>query len=146
MITGIVVLILRILLAGVLYAFLGWAFLVLWRELNLHLQQVAREQVPPITLEVVSTQEGKGQHYEFGEREILVGRHPSCQIVLSDETVSTRHARLRYRDRQWWVEDLRSTNGTYLNEERVVTPTVVVSGDTLRCGQALLRIQIQSQE
>lgn len=146
MITGILVLVLRILLAVALYAFLGWALWVLWRELNLHLQQVSREQVPPIVLEVVSEQESEERRYQFSEREVLLGRHPSCQIVLNDETVSTRHARLRYRDHQWWVEDLHSTNGTFLNDERVMTPTIVVSGDIVRCGQALLRIQIQSQE
>jgi len=146
MITGIFVLILRILLAVVLYAFLGWALLTLWRELNFHLQQVARETTPAIDLEVISEKEGENQVYRFVEREILIGRHPSCQVVLNDETVSTRHVRLRYRDHQWWVEDLHSTNGTFLNDERVQMPTVVVSGDTLCCGQALLRIQIHSQE
>lgn len=144
MITGIIVLLLRILIAVALYAFLGWALWTLWRDLRFQLQSTIYERTPLLSIEV-ATQEDHPV-YEFREREILIGRHPSCQLILNDETVSARHARLRFRDNQWWVEDLQSTNGTFLNDERVTTQTVMISGDRLRCGQAVLHIQIQPQE
>ncbi len=51
--------------------------------------------------------------------ELVIGRHPSCDIVLSDPAVSRRHARLRFRDGTWVVQDLDSTNGTTINNVAV---------------------------
>lgn len=51
--------------------------------------------------------------------ELLIGRHPSCDIVLCEPTVSRRHARLRFRDGTWILQDLDSTNGTRINNVRV---------------------------
>lgn len=51
--------------------------------------------------------------------ELLVGRHHACDIVLTDPTVSRRHARLRFRDGRWIVLDLGSTNGTRVNGHAV---------------------------
>ncbi|HEY3727944.1 MAG TPA: FHA domain-containing protein [Solirubrobacteraceae bacterium] len=55
-----------------------------------------------------------------GQEELLVGRHPGCDVVLGDLTVSRRHARLRFRDGNWVLHDLGSTNGTLVNDARVV--------------------------
>ena len=51
--------------------------------------------------------------------ELLVGRHPACDVVLDAPTVSRRHARLRFRDGNWILQDLDSTNGTSVNRARV---------------------------
>jgi pSer/pThr/pTyr-binding forkhead associated (FHA) protein len=56
-------------------------------------------------------------------------------MLLDDPTVSNTHARLSYHHGQWWLEDLRSTNGTFLNDEAVASPLVVTDGDVVRCGQ-----------
>jgi len=48
-----------------------------------------------------------------------VGRDPSCDIVISDPYVSRRHARIFYRDNRWYIEDLGSRNGTYVNSEDI---------------------------
>jgi hypothetical protein len=50
---------------------------------------------------------------------LLVGRHPACDVVLVDESVSRRHAQLTYRDGVWVLQDLASTNGTAVNGEHV---------------------------
>jgi hypothetical protein len=50
-----------------------------------------------------------------GRDELLIGRHPGCEIVLSGSAVSRRHARLSFRDGSWILQDLHSTNGTILN-------------------------------
>jgi hypothetical protein len=54
-----------------------------------------------------------------GQDELFVGRHPSCDVRLSDPGVSRRHARLTFRDGGWMVQDLESTNGTTVNGTRV---------------------------
>jgi hypothetical protein len=65
-----------------------------------------------------------------GDAELLVGRHPQCDIVLGDLTVSRHHARLVCRDGRWIVQDLDSTNGTAVNG-------VAVGRCELRCGDQL---------
>src|SRR5262245_20313234 len=58
-----------------------------------------------------------------GDRgEITIGRRAACEIALRDDSVSGRHARLRRRSGQWEVEDLGSTNGTFVNGRRVDRP------------------------
>ena len=61
---------------------------------------------------------------------------------MDDQTVSSQHARLAYRKQQWWLEDLASTNGTFLNGEAVTTPVVITHGDELRLGHLGVRIEI----
>ncbi len=78
----------------------------------------------------------------FSQAEITVGRDPGCDIPLLDETVSARHAHLTYHHGQWWLEDLTSTNGTKLNDLRITTPTVITSGDEIRCGSIGLSISL----
>ncbi|HEY2769013.1 MAG TPA: FHA domain-containing protein [Solirubrobacteraceae bacterium] len=51
--------------------------------------------------------------------ELTVGRHPACDIALGDPSVSRRHARLRFRDGTWMLQDLESRNGTWVNDVRV---------------------------
>jgi hypothetical protein len=55
-----------------------------------------------------------------GQEELLVGRHPSCDVVLEHESVSRRHARLAFRDGNWVLRDLESTNGTVVNGQPVI--------------------------
>ncbi len=71
--------------------------------------------------------------------ELVVGRHPSCDIVVSDETVSRRHAMLTFRDGGWVVRDLQSTNGTRLNGE-YVGRCRLRPGDRLGLGRQLLQV------
>ena len=71
--------------------------------------------------------------------ELLLGRAPGCDVLLSDPTVSRRHARLRFRDGHWVLQDLRSTNGTSLNETAVVR-CQLRPGDRLRVGDQQLLV------
>lgn len=71
--------------------------------------------------------------------ELLIGRHPSCHVVIGADTVSRRHARLVFRDGAWVVQDLESTNGTHLNGQRVGRCRLR-PGDQLRLGDQLLQI------
>ncbi|HET9934257.1 MAG TPA: GGDEF domain-containing protein [Polyangiaceae bacterium] len=65
---------------------------------------------------------------------VLVGRDNGAQLRLDDDTVSREHARIRVEEGQAYVEDLRSLNGTFVNERRIDAVTVVRDGDQLRFG------------
>ena len=67
---------------------------------------------------------------------ITIGRADDSTIVLTDDYVSTRHARLVPGDGQWLLEDLGSTNGTYLDRQRVTSPTPVPVGTPRSAGRA----------
>ena len=70
-----------------------------------------------------------------------IGRADACQVRLEDTYASQHHARLSARDGSWFVEDLGSTNGTYLNDRRVQAPQEVRSGDVVRIGKTVLELR-----
>jgi len=78
----------------------------------------------------------------FFQSEITLGRDPGCDVPLTDDTASTRHAQLSYHHNQWWLEDIASTNGTFLNEAAVNMPTVITSGDEIICGSTHVIISL----
>ena len=72
----------------------------------------------------------------------LIGRSPECALVLDDDYASGRHARIfQADDGTWQVEDLRSTNGTYLGATRLTEPREVAVGSVLRIGQTVVELQ-----
>jgi hypothetical protein len=80
----------------------------------------------------------KGAAFDIGP-EVTVGRAAGCHIALPDDTfVSQLHARVFERSGQIYVEDLGSTNGTYVNGHRVSAPTPVHKGDSLQVGSTVL--------
>jgi len=142
--SGPVVLVLRILLTISLYAFLAWAFISLWRDIKIQGNFLAAHSIPPLSLTLL--QEGMSpQIRNFVRPEVTIGRNPACECPLEDETVSGRHARLSYHHNQWWLEDLKSTNGTLLNQEKVTLPTVVISGDEFCCGDTRISISLPGE-
>ena len=70
-----------------------------------------------------------------------IGRAPGNTVVLSDDFVSNEHALLMLRGQQWWVEDLNSRNGTFLNGNELSDPTMVSAGDLLTIGQTELKVE-----
>jgi len=138
--SGNVVFILRILLALCLYGFLVWAIYTIWRDLRHQSQVLSSPAIPNMALAVLDRPEE--QRVSFNSPEILIGRSQNTDFSVSDDTVSARHARLSFHHNQWWVEDLNSTNGTFLNDEPIRVPTVIVTGDELRCGQVNFLISI----
>jgi pSer/pThr/pTyr-binding forkhead associated (FHA) protein len=138
--SAIIFLVLRILLAVVLYGFLGLAFYTLWRDMKQQGQLFAARQPTPLI--ITSLADSLALTRRFSKPEIILGRELACDLQLDDQTVSLRHARLSYRQNQWWLEDMASTNGTYLNGEVVTAPVVITQGDELRLGQVGLKISI----
>ena len=72
---------------------------------------------------------------------VTIGRAASCDLVIVDNYVSNVHARIFARDGGFWLEDLGSTNGTFVNERKVATPVALGPGDTVRVGKAILELR-----
>jgi Inner membrane component of T3SS, cytoplasmic domain len=72
---------------------------------------------------------------------VLIGRANDSTLVLEDDYASTRHARINLQDGRWMVEDLGSTNGTYLGQRKVDGPTPMEPGVPLRIGQTVLELR-----
>jgi len=140
MISSILFLILRLLFAAALYAFLGLAVLTIWRELQKTSALLSTQKVPGIQLKRLDF-EDSGIN-EFTIPNITLGRDDSCEYPVSDDTVSSHHARLTFHHQQWWAEDLNSTNGTFLNNDPVTVPTVIISGDEIRVGKISIQLTI----
>jgi len=141
--SGVVLLSLRLLLAASLYLFLGWALISMWNDLKYQREILAFRQIPSIGLRV---EHADSVHtYRYKDSVVTIGRDPACECPLVSEKVSANHARLSYFQNQWWIEDLESTNGSFLNGEALTIPTVVVEGDLLRCGDVLLTIMLQAE-
>jgi pSer/pThr/pTyr-binding forkhead associated (FHA) protein len=82
-----------------------------------------------------------GTSLSLTEAGVSVGRSPDSTLVLSDDYASTRHARLFPNNGQWYVEDLGSTNGTYLDRAKVNGPTAVPMGVPIRIGKTVLELR-----
>jgi pSer/pThr/pTyr-binding forkhead associated (FHA) protein len=90
-------------------------------------------------LRLLAPPELKGRSFPLGE-EVTVGRAAGCQVTIDDSYASQIHARVFQRDGQVYVEDLGSTNGTYLNRRKVTGPMVVQRGDKLQIGNTVLEL------
>jgi pSer/pThr/pTyr-binding forkhead associated (FHA) protein len=75
------------------------------------------------------------------DQQITIGRAGDATLVLNDDYASTRHARIFPQDGQWLVEDLGSTNGTYLDRQKVTEPTPVPVGVPIRIGKTVLELR-----
>jgi pSer/pThr/pTyr-binding forkhead associated (FHA) protein len=138
---AILAFILRLILLILLYGFIGWMGFTIFTDLRKSLQTPTQFFLPPITLQVDPSEDTAAKKFEVAN--IVIGRDPSCEFPLEDHTISLHHARLSFHHKQWWVEDLGSTNGTFLNETRVKSPTVLTNYDQLRLGQVTMTVTIQ---
>jgi hypothetical protein len=154
--------ILKFLLLALLYLFFLRVLRAVWAEVASPREATAvaaapgraargRERVAPAPkgspgrLKVVEPTERRGQAFELGE-ELTVGRAAGCQVRVDDTYASQLHARIFRRDGQFFVEDLGSTNGTYLNrrgtrnKEKVAGPLELRTGDRLMIGKTVLEV------
>ena len=94
----------------------------------------------PLRLRVLEPPEARGRNYDLGD-ELTVGRASGCQIALPDDTYASQlHARIFRRDGEVFIEDLGSTNGTYLNRKKVSAPVALRRGDRLQIGKTVLEV------
>ena len=76
-----------------------------------------------------------------GRKEIVIGRSPSADLVISDEFASNMHAKLVGVGDEWILQDLNSTNGTFIGENRIGTPAVVKVGQSIRIGKTVFELR-----
>jgi len=90
---------------------------------------------------VVTAGSLSGTRLRLGPGPILIGRAEDSTLVLDDDYASTRHARLTQQGQEYFLEDLGSTNGTYLDRARVTTPTPVPIGVPIRIGRTVIELR-----
>lgn len=143
--------ILKFCLLALLYLFFLRVLWAVWAELRprrpaappppAKAQKQRKPRGQPIgQLVVITPPEQAGLGYSLTD-ELTVGRAPGCQIRLDETFVSQLHARVFKREDKYLVEDLGSTNGTYLNERKVAGPTTMSAGDRLQIGSIVLELK-----
>jgi pSer/pThr/pTyr-binding forkhead associated (FHA) protein len=138
----VLLLILRVLLALVLYAFFGFAIAVVWRSVS------GRKNVKhelPLTYAVEYQDERLVRSHRLRAVN-LIGRAADNTIVLSDERTSAHHARITFTGGQWVLEDLGSRNGTFVNELRVEGQIVITYEDRVQVGASILEITSETPQ
>ena len=144
--------VLKVLFLALLYLFIARAVRVIY--LDLVGPRVPRKSKPaPVPASprrkrgaqpkalVVTESEGEARTYPVASEPLAIGRADTCQVILGDTYVSQMHARVFPRDGEWFVEDLGSTNGTYLNRVKVTQPSPVQVGDEIRIGKTTLELR-----
>lgn len=76
-----------------------------------------------------------------GKKEILIGRASSCDLVIADEFASSMHAKLVLVGEDWVLQDLNSTNGTFVDGKKVLTPNTIRQGTTIRIGTTTFELR-----
>jgi hypothetical protein len=82
-----------------------------------------------------------GELIPLADAPLLIGRGSDAAIRLDDDYVSTRHARIASSGDQWYVEDLGSTNGTYVGSSRITQATAISLGTQIRIGKTILELR-----
>ena len=142
----VTLLVLRIAIIILLYAFLGLIAILLWRDVR---GAALRESAPaarerPARLVMIESADGVASGATYALRPFTsIGRAPTNLIELADTYCSAEHALVLWRSGQWWLEDRGSRNGTLLNGEPVETPVILSAGDVIRIGRAHMRFEVE---
>ena len=137
---AIIVLIVRLLIILLTYTFVGWIAYTIYTDLRGSTRGKDKTSVTPITLNAMIDQEIITR--QFTKPEIILGRDPACDFPLDDVTISARHCKIWFENKQWWAVDLGSTNGSYLNNTSIETAVVLTDGDDLQLGQIHISVKL----
>jgi pSer/pThr/pTyr-binding forkhead associated (FHA) protein len=128
--------ILKYFLLALLWLFFVYAIRMVWLEIR----RSRPETTPAPDAPPVAADQRRGRVFELGQ-EVTLGRSPGCAIYLEDDTfTSSVHARVYRRNGELWLEDLRSTNGTFLNDSKVSEPMRIQRGDRIKVGSTILEV------
>lgn len=130
----------RLLFLGLLYLFLARVVRSLLRDLRAAARESGRSLGRLIVLESPGGDPETGRSFDLDVITTL-GRDVNNAIVVDDPFASAEHAVLTYRGRSWYVEDLGSTNGTYVNGRAVASVSPLGFGDEVSIGQVRMRLE-----
>ncbi|HXG25932.1 MAG TPA: FHA domain-containing protein [Candidatus Binatia bacterium] len=132
--------VLRLLFLAMLYAFLYLVVKALVRDLRAAAREPTTELGRLVVLASPGGEPAPGASFALDAITTL-GRDVNNSIVIEDKFVSATHAALTYRGRAWYVEDLGSTNGTFVNGGQVDGLSPLAFGDEIQVGQVRLRLE-----
>jgi pSer/pThr/pTyr-binding forkhead associated (FHA) protein len=145
-------------LSALKYGLFALLFLFIWRSMRWVVRGLSvaeapaaagggrrREPAPtlppgPSTLLVQGQGDARARTVKLGAS-MTVGRAPECELRLDDTYASQQHARLFAKNNAWFVEDLGSTNGTFVNDQKLAAPAMLQPGDKVRVGQTFLELR-----
>ena len=128
-------------------AFIGLMYLFLWlvsRNIGSHLGGEAG--VPVLSrkaggsLAIITSETQAGMMLDV-RGALVMGRSPEADMFLDDAYASGFHLRFTYEDERLQVQDLGTTNGTYVNGRRITAPTLLAKGDTVQVGKTIMEVQ-----
>jgi hypothetical protein len=130
----------KVVLLGAMYLLLA---VVVWMEAR-ELAHATTRRISPvapvrgrrIASRLTLVEGGGPQSVDLVPPETLLGRDASCHVSINDSSVSHRHARIYHSDGEWYVEDLGSTNGTFVNDRPLTRPIVLRPGDLVAVGRS----------
>ena len=99
------------------------------------------EEQPLATKLVITEGERKGQELRLDRREVTIGRAENADLVIRDEFASTHHAKLVLMNNDWLIQDLNSTNGTFLSGRRIGTPAAVRLNTPVQIGNTVFELR-----
>ena len=115
------------------------------KSLQLYYMKAAEGEESELPKQVIVVVQKTGQKVPLKNRKVKIGRDPSNQVVIPDDTFTSRHhAWISYEESDFWLEDLGSTNGTLLNGHPVVKRQVLSAGDKIRVGHTELTFEIEN--
>jgi len=96
---------------------------------------------PSVMLTVIAPPEYLNTLYELTDAESIIGRASGCAVPIEDDTfVSHLHARIYTRGAEFWIEDLGSTNGSFVNGKKLVSPIPLRNGDKIQVGRTVFEV------
>lgn len=142
---GIIILLLRVAVVLLLYFFLWQVLRFVIRDLRSAGQSSGAPGARSPYGQLVVVRAGQsgvaaGKVFQLGPSNIIGRSMENCEVALNDSFLSSQHARLELRGDEWVLEDLRSTNGTFVNEMEVRDATIVEEGDIVRVGRVEMRL------
>jgi pSer/pThr/pTyr-binding forkhead associated (FHA) protein len=136
----LVIWIVRLLFLALLYLFLARVVSALLRDLRAAAREPGASPGRLIVIESPAGEPAQGRSFDLDAITTL-GRDVNNAIVVDDPFASSEHAVLTFRGRSWYVEDLGSTNGTFVNGRAVATVSPLGFGDEVSIGQVRLRLE-----
>ncbi|MBZ0315747.1 MAG: FHA domain-containing protein [Anaerolineae bacterium] len=142
----VVLLILRLAASAALLGFVGAIGWMLWQDFQQSTKVAVKQSAFSRGRLVVTKSDVEG--VQPGQSWVLqrvtkLGRATTNTIVIAEPFASNEHALVAWRGGQWWLEDLKSSNGTLLNGVRIHEPTVLSAGDVIGFGRVLMRLEIE---